>query len=238
MKLHVVVPTIMTNPEQEFNCLDQLVTHFDSAKLDFKIYFVANFDIKEFEDYTPVDSRIIKSVSNLPFSISRAVNSVFEKIEYVDNDILAFIQSDTFFTNSKWIESLLEVVNTPELEPGVLGLRPHKSINIIEAPIDFKGRFNIHPVQWSDGVMLFKGEVYRKVGGFDENYFGDCESQDFCYQALQHGYVNYWCSDDNGYFGYTNRTVAFINKTRFNESEFLRKVTQSREYLKTKWEAK
>ena len=50
MKLHVVVPTIMTNPEQEFNCLDQLVTHFDSAKLDFKIYFVANFDIKEFEE--------------------------------------------------------------------------------------------------------------------------------------------------------------------------------------------
>ena len=238
MKLHVVVPTIMTNPEQEFNCLDQLVTHFDSAKLDFKIYFVANFDIKEFEDYTPVDSRIIKSVSNLPFSISRAINSVFESIEYKDEDTLAFIQSDAFFENPDWILSLLDVLNTQELNPGVIGVRPHVSSNQIGAPINFKGKFNIHPAQWSDGVMLFKGEVYRKVGGFDENYFGDCESQDFCYQALQHGYTNYWCSDKNGHFGYINRSASFANKSRFNKSEFLRKVAQSREYLKAKWREK
>ena len=235
MKLHVVVPTIMTNPKQEFNCLDQLVSHFDSAKLDFKIYFVANFEIEEFENYTPTDSRILKSVSNLPFSISRAVNSIFQEIDYADDDALAFIQSDTFFTNSKWIESLLEVLNTSELQPGVLGLRPHRSTNVIENPINFKDKFNIHPAQWSDGVMIFKGEVYRKIGSFDENYFGDCESQDFCYQALQHGYINYWCSDDSGYFGYTNKTTDFRGKSRFNRTDFTNKVSQSREYLRKKW---
>ena len=235
MKLHVVVPTIMTNPQQEFNCLDQLVNHFDKANLDFTIYFVANFPIQEFDEYIPKDSRVVKSISNLPFSISRAINSVFENMEYEDEDILAFIQSDAFFENPDWIVSLLDVLGTKELNAGVIGVRPHVSSNQIGTPIDFKGKFEIHPVAWSDGVMLFRGEVYRKVGGFDENYFGDCESQDFCYLAGKQGYINYWCSDKNGYFGYKNKAASFSNKARVNKSEFLQKVEASRRYLIEKW---
>lgn len=236
MKLHVVVPTIMTNPQQEFSCLDQLVDHFDRASLDFTIHFVANFPIQEFNEYIPTDERIIKSVSNLPFSISRAINSVFSTLDYTDEDVLAFIQSDTFFQNPNWIVSLLDVLTTQELNAGVIGVRPHVKSNQIEAPIEFKGKFEIHPVAWSDGVMLFRGEVYRKVGGFDENYFGDCESQDFCYLAGSQGYINYWCSDKNGYFGYKNKSASFESKTRVNRSEFLQKVEASRRYLVEKWE--
>lgn len=235
MKLHAVVPTIMTNPKQEFKCLQQLVTQFDQAKLDFTIYFVANFPIEEFNQYVPIDERIVKSISNLPFSISRAINSIFETIEFQDEDALAFIQSDTFFKNENWITDLLEVLNTEALNAGVVGLRPHSSSNRIGSPLIFKNKFPIHPVAWSDGVMLFKGKVYNKVGGFDEKYFGDCESQDFCYLADKEGFTNYWCSDHKGYFGYFNRAAGFEGKSRFNKEEFLNKVRESREYFRHKW---
>jgi len=235
MKLHTVVPTIMTNPKQEFRCIEQIVRQFDNAALDFKIYFVANFPIKEFGDYIPTDKRIIKSISNLPFSISRAVNSIFQTIEYDDDDVLAFVQSDAFFKNPQWISELIDILNTEELNAGVVGLRPHLSCNQIESAINFKGKFDIHPVEWTDGVMLFKGSRYRQVGGFDENYFGDCESQDFCYLVAKEGYTNYWCSDKDNFFGYENRAAHFVNKARFNRKEFLHKVEFSRQYLKNKW---
>jgi hypothetical protein len=235
MKLHVVVPTIMTNPQQEFSCLDQLIDHFDKVNLDFKIYFVANFPIQEFDEYVPTDKRIVKSVSNLPFSISRAINSIFEKITYSDDDILSFVQSDSFFDNPNWITSLIDVVNDPDLSTGVVGVRPHVNSNQIGAPIMFADKFEIYPALWSDGVMLFKGKVYREVGGFDEKYFGDCESQDFCYMALTLGYTNYWCSDGGNYFGYYNKSASFENKARVNKNEFLQKTEASRQYLTEKW---
>ena len=235
MKLHIVVPTIMTNPKQEFKCLDQLVLQFENSKLDFQIYFVANIPIPEFDSYVPTSSKILKSISNLEFSISKALNSIFKTIEYSSEDILGFIQSDSFFTEDNWINDLVEALQTPELNAGVVGLRPHAGSNQIGPPINFKGKFDIHPALWTDGVMLFKGEVYKKVGEFDENYFGDCESQDFCYSANQAGYINYWCSDKDGRFGYTNRTVNFDRKVNTNRDIFLQKVEQSRRYLEQKW---
>jgi hypothetical protein len=235
MKLHIVVPTIMTNPKQEFKCLDQLVEHFSLHNLDFKIYFVANVPLVEFNEYIPTDSRISKSISHLEFSISRALNSIFETIKYGDEDILGFVQSDTFIDNPNWIIDLINILNTPEYKAGVLGLRPHSSSNRIGAAINYQGKFNIHPARWTDGVMLFKGRTYSKVGPFDENYFGDCESQDFCYTADEKGFINYWCSDDTKYFGYTNKTVHFSQKARHNVQAFQDKVAASREYLNKKW---
>ena len=235
MKLHIVVPTIMTNPRQEFKCLDELVSQFEYNNLDFQIYFVANVPDPEFDSYIPTSSKVQKSISNLEFSISRALNSVFKTIEYGKNDILAFIQSDTFFKRANWITSLLEVVQSPELKAGVVGLRPHVDSNQIGDPINFKQKFDIHPVLWSDGVMLFTGEVFDTVGEFDENYFGDCESQDFCHSVYQAGYTNYWCSDKDGWFGYSNRSTGFEAKARSNREVFLQKVQQSRRYFKEKW---
>ena len=235
MKYHLVVPTIMTNPKQEFDCLKQLVTQFDASSLDFTIYFVANIPIREFTEYKPTDSRIVKSVSNLEFSISKAINSIYEEINYEDSDILGFIQSDTFFKNSNWIVDLTNILINPEYNAGVLGLRPHRSCNIIEEGINYKSKFNIHPCEWSDGVMIFTGKTFRTIGAFDENYFGDCESQDFCYQVKEAGMINYWCSDDTSYFGYVNQTTDFIGKARFNKDRFNRKVKESRIYLAEKW---
>jgi len=235
MKYHLVVPTIMTNPAQEFKCLDQLVEQFTSNRLDFTLYFVANVPIAEFNNYQTTNKHIVKSISNLEFSISRAINSIYESIKFEDNDILGFIQSDTFFRNPEWIIPITDILHDPSFNAGVLGLRPHASNNTIKEGINFQSKFTIHPCNWADGVMLFTGKTYRLIGGFDENYFGDCESQDFCYQAIESGLTNYWCNDSSGYFGYENRTVDFSVKARFNREEFSRKVEKSRKYLNIKW---
>lgn len=235
MKLHIVVPTIMTNPQQEFDCIAQLVNQFESNNLDYTIYFVANIPILEFENYQPSTGKVVKSVSNLEFSISRAINSVLKNIEYQKTDVLGFIQSDSFFEKPDWIVDLLDVVQDPKLKAGVVGVRPHRSSNEIGAPIKFKEKFDIHPVRWTDGVMLFTGEVFDTVGQFDENYFGDCESQDFCYSVQQAGYTNYWCPDKDKQLGYTNKSMDFSEKVRNNKEIFLQKVEQSRRYFKNKW---
>jgi len=46
-----------------------------------------------------------------------------------------------------------------------------------------------HPEWMSGGFMLFRAEVFRKLGGFDEDYFMYCEDIDLCYRAKKMGLV-------------------------------------------------
>lgn len=239
MRLHIVVPTIMTYPNQEFNCLAELTSCFDSHKLDYTIYFVANVSLPEFEEYTPINTNIRKSVSGLNFSISRALNSVFENIQYNDDDILGFIGSDTFFRNKNWIIDYIDLLNDTAMNAGVIGARGHtlSKIPFISDTMSFyNDKFMLRRVAWSDGAMLFKGKIFKQANGFDENYFGDRESQDFCYTVHHLGYNNYLCSDLNSYFGYENRAVPFSAKARYNKDEFATKVKDSTQYFYRKWD--
>lgn len=235
MKLHIVVPTIMTNPSQEFDCLKELAITFDLSNLDYTIYFVSNIELNEFNSYVPYNNRIKKSISNLSFSISRAVNSVFENIEFQDDDILGFIQSDTFFGNKKWITEYIDILNDKNLNAGVIGARPHKASNKFFNSIFYKNKFTIVKVLWADGVMLFKGKTFKDTGYFDEQFFGDCESEDFCYRVHDKGYNNYWLSDDTKYFNYENRAVSFDSKARYDRENFKQLVNFSKIYFRTKW---
>lgn len=42
------------------------------------------------------------------------------------------------------------------------------------------------PVDWGSGAFLvFRGELYEKLGGFDERYYLYCEDVDICWRALK-----------------------------------------------------
>lgn len=238
MKLHIVVPTIMTNPVQEFECISKLSECFNSHKLDYTIYFVANTSLPEFDNYISPNSNIIKSVSGVNFSISHAINSIFKHIEFNDNDILGFIQSDTFFKNNNWILDYISILNDKKLNAGVIGARMHTlaKFKSNKTPALINNNFELLNVAWSDGVMLFTGKIFRQTTGFDESYFGDRESQDFCYTVYHLGYSNYILCDTNDYFGYENRAANFENKARFDKNDFLQKVNNSKCYFYSKWE--
>jgi len=235
MKLHIVIPTIMTQPENEFKIVDYLHDQLEDLNLDFHLYFVCNTDMDEFRKYTPKTGKITKHISNLQFSISRALNSVFESIEYTEEDILGFIQSDCYFENYNWIKYYIEIINNPEYNAGVLGQRPHLRTNIISLKEKYKDKFSLFDSYWNDGVMLFKGSLLNDIGMFDENYFGDCESQDFCYRAHQAGYKNYWLSDNEKFFKFKHLTVNFGSKARHDQGIFHKKAQESRKYFDSKW---
>ncbi len=51
--------------------------------------------------------------------------------------------------------------------------------------------FNIEVQSWVDGVMFFSIDKLKEIGKFNENYFGDCESEDFNYHIRENGYKIY-----------------------------------------------
>jgi hypothetical protein len=191
--------------------------------------------MEEFKLYTPISSKVTKHISNLEFSISRAVNSVFESIFVKDNDILGFVQSDCYFENHDWITYYLEILTNSEYNPGVLGQRPHLRTNVLTLKEKYKDKFSLFNSFWNDGVMLFKASLIQDIGLFDENYFGDCESQDFCYRAHEAGFNNYWLSDNEAFFKFKHITVNFDYKARYNPEVYKLKVSQSRKYFDSKW---
>lgn len=236
MKLHIVVPTIMTNPPVEFSCIKTLDHQFSKLNLDYQIYFVSNFFIEEFDKFKVPSDKVTKLNSNLRFNIARALNFVFENIEINDEDVLGFIQSDVFFENDNWIEPYLEIIATEEYNSGVLGVRPHKSNNVVELLGKYDNKFSLYSSLWNDGTMLFSGKVLKTVGLFDEKFFGDCESKDFCFRAHEAGFINYWMSDDENWFRFKHLTSSFQYKAKVDKSTYLSLVDDSRKYFHKKWE--
>lgn len=52
-----------------------------------------------------------------------------------------------------------------------------------------RGVEGVAPCDWVDGgTMLLRAEVPRRVGGFDEGFWGYCEEADFCLRATRAGY--------------------------------------------------
>lgn len=235
MKIHIVIPTIMTQPDNEFQIVNYLHDQLENLNLDFHLYFVCNTDMEEFKKYTPVSDRVTKHISNLQFSISRAVNSIYESITYTDDDILGFVQSDCYFENHDWIKYYIEILTNPEYNAGVLGQRPHLRTNVITLKEKYRGKFSLFDSFWNDGVMLFKASLLNSIGMFDENYFGDCESQDFCYRAHEAGFKNYWLSDNEAFFKFKHLTINFERKAKYDQKLFESKVNQSRKYFDSKW---
>ena len=75
-------------------------------------------------------------------------------------------------------------------------------------------------------------KLFDEVGVFDESYFGDCESQDFCYKVKKAGYKNY-----RAHINQTHEALGFDQKVSMaQQQEFSQKVVQSRNLLHSRWD--
>lgn len=58
--------------------------------------------------------------------------------------------------------------------------------------IEDKNKIKIKKVDWvSGGFMMVRNSVFRKLEGFDENFFMYIEDMEFCYRAKKSGFMTY-----------------------------------------------
>lgn len=81
-------------------------------------------------------------------------------------------------------------------------------------------------VDWASGCsLIFKREVYEKLGGFDENFFMYTEDEELCYRVQQSGYKILYTPDIlithfEGKSNTNKKINEFLVKTKV-ESEFI-----------------
>lgn len=150
--------------------------------------------------------------------IKNAVNGGYAKgyndaLQHIDADVFCLLNSDVEVTKN-WLTPIIEVFNndaqTAIIQPKLLDYKNKTKFEYAGAGGGFldlygypycRGRVFNHletdtnqfndtiPIFWASGACLFiRAEVYRKVGGLDEDYFAHQEEIDLCWRTHNIGY--------------------------------------------------
>jgi len=136
-----------------------------------------------------------------------------DALQYVDADIYCLLNSDVEVTEH-WLDPIKEAfLNIPEaaiIQPKILDLMRRDYFEYAGAAGGFidqlgypfcrgrifqeleqdKGQYNdIKEIFWATGACMFiKSEVFKSLGGFDEDYFAHQEEVDLCWRAKNEGF--------------------------------------------------
>jgi len=78
-------------------------------------------------------------------------------------------------------------------------------------------------------LLMVSKERFNEVGGFDEKYFYTFEDVDLCLKFVQAGYYNLGCSDVRIYH------QESITQKKYTTGDHYKKILNSRQYFKRKW---
>jgi GT2 family glycosyltransferase len=154
--------------------------------------------------------------------IQNTVNGGYAKgyndaLKNLNEDIYCLLNSDVEVTKN-WLKPVLDVFkNYPDaaiVQPKILDYKkktyfeyagaaggfidslgyPLCRGRIFQALEEDRGQYNdISEIFWASGACLFvKKEVFRELGGFDEDYFAHQEEIDFCWRARNKGFKSYY----------------------------------------------
>lgn len=224
------------------NCVRRLIHQCKISNIIYKIILVNNSasSFSDFDDWIINSENVIKKYSDNKYNISASLNMVIDEI--LDDDYFCFIHDDQMIFDDYWIKNFIRIYKCEKLKCGVLGLRSHyKGKSLIKRFPLFKRKnfikkykYEIQENTWTDGVMFIAVNKIREAGRFDENYYGDCESEDYNYKLRELGYRNYRVLVLNKHF-----SAQFGQKVNNNgNKEFLEYVKKSREYRTKKWSNK
>ena len=223
-----IVPTIMTRPEYEISNVEHLAKIFPNDR----ILFISNIEDEDFSKYNPSLPNIEKYVSNKLYSISKAINTGLDKL--LDEKYICFIQSDVRLS-ANVIERCRQICDDIGLNTGVVGTKAHSNFQRFNKLIN--GKFNdvtLYNALWADAVMFWSTDVLKRVGRFNEIYFGDKESQEYCYRAHDLGYNNYYFTRSKDMI-YESNSISFPQKTKYDSNEFMDIVHKTQHQFKKKW---
>jgi hypothetical protein len=234
-KIKFVMPTVFARKETEIICVETLCHQALKHNPENEVHMVCNFESLEFDQWTPKNPQIQKHVSHLMHSISKALNVIAKQENTKDFDYFCFVQSDVLFEDMTWIEKCIEVYETHK-NVGVIGTRPHSAFeryNKLITNVRINGIHEMYEVLWSDGIMFFSTKLFDRIGYFDEQFFGDCESNDFCYRVFEHGYTNIYIPGEC--LKFKHKMVGFDKKSPKTE-QLLNNVEKSRKLFFHKWQ--
>jgi len=138
-----------------------------------KLVIIANEESAEFMNwYTPHT----KLVSGERYNIGKALNLA---LDLMDHDYFCFIHDDIIIRDDEWINKYIYTYNTHNV--GQIGIIEHRT-GVQKA---------FGECLWADGVFFVARDRIMKVGRFDEEYHGDCETADFAHRLIEAGWKNY-----------------------------------------------
>lgn len=210
MNVSVVIPNY--NGEKYIRgCLDSLMKQ--SMKID-EIIIVDNSStdrsleiIKEYKDYIT----LVELEDNYGFS--RAVN---EGIKRAKTKYVALLNNDTE-VDKDWLVELYKCIDSnSDIFACCSQMIRYDNRDIIDDAGDEYtllgwGRKigdgeNIHSYNFCKevfsacaGAAIYRRDVFRKIGYFDERFFAYLEDIDICYRAKVYGYINYYCGKSKVY---------------------------------------
>jgi len=176
-------------------------------------------------------------------------NKLFSVLDVKDEDIFIVCNPDIYIKNDQ-LEGLLNAFVNSDADIYNIKSYLDKNSEFIDFPDRyFPGIFNffisittgkrlhygeneeIKEPEWmSGGFMVFKPASYKKLGGFDEDYFMYCEDIDICFRAKKAGmklrYDNRFYNEHNSsmhsrklfsksMFWHLNSAFKYVVKNRF-----------------------
>lgn len=154
--------------------------------------------------------------------IENATNGGYAKgyndaLATIDADVFCLLNSDVEVTEN-WLKPIIELYHEQEniaiIQPKLLDYKNKAKFEYAGAGGGFidlygypycrgrvfnhleedKGQFDdITPVFWASGACLFiRSNVFREVGGLDEDYFAHQEEIDLCWRVQNKGYEVYY----------------------------------------------
>lgn len=181
--------------------------------------------------------KIIQNKGN--FGYAKGYN---EALQEVEEDIYALVNSDIEVTEG-WLQPIMSLfendVETAIVQPKILDYKnkshfeyagaaggfidkygfPFCRGRIFDTIEEDKGQYNdVSQIFWASGACLFiRKEVYRELGGFDEDFFAHQEEIDLCWRAFNKNYTVGYCSDSVVYHvGGATLTTGSPRKTFLN----------------------
>jgi len=231
-----IVPTPWRDTKGEVECINGLSSIAQKLGLDYKIYFVCNeWNLKpEFQTLKFNDPNVIIMGHNYNYSISVSLNTVLKTIRTSSNsEYVCFVQSDVHFKNENWLKRCIDVYDMYE-DIGVIGFQKHSTRHTYpEIPFTTIGEHEFLKTLFADGFMFFDSKFINEVGLFDEQFYGDRESEDFCYRVNNLGYHNLRLLDSKNEINHYQ--IPFHKKTNSNPEEYMKSVDKTQILFKEKW---
>lgn len=211
----------------------------DNASTDGSVAFLEQY-------YPTID--IVQNTSNGGFA--KGYNDGLKNIEA---DIFCLLNSDVEVTPN-WLEPIKEAFqNIPKasiIQPKILDLNQRDHFEYAGAAGGFldmlgypfcRGRIfqsiekdegqydGVKEIFWATGACMFiKSEVFRSLGGFDEDYFAHQEEIDLCWRAQNAGHKVYYIGESHIYH-LGGSTLSNMNpkKTFLNFRNSLYSITKN-----------